>query len=120
MRDPTRGGLAAILNEVTGRINCGIEIDEETIPANTTVQAAAEMLGFDILNIANEVKVVIIVSEKKEDQCLDICRSCENGKDAALIGQVIKADEPLVELITKIKGRRIVQMPYGRELPRIC
>ncbi|MBN1787273.1 MAG: hydrogenase expression/formation protein HypE [Sedimentisphaerales bacterium] len=120
MRDPTRGGLAATLNEITGQANCGIEIDEETIPANTTVRAAAEMLGFDILNIANEGKVVIIVSEKKADDCLKICQSCKNGKDAALIGQVIKSDEPLVELITKIKGRRIVQMPYGRELPRIC
>jgi hydrogenase expression/formation protein HypE len=120
MRDPTRGGLAATLNEIVSRINCGIEINEENIPVNTTVKAAADMLGFDVLDIANEGKVVIVVSQQKADKCLEICRSCKNGKDAALIGRVIKSDEPLVELNTAIRGRRIVQMPYGRELPRIC
>jgi hydrogenase expression/formation protein HypE len=120
MRDPTRGGLAATLNEIADQTDLGIEVQEDQIPVNPTTRAAADMLGFDILNIANEGKVVIIVSEKKADKCLEICRGCKNGKDAAIIGQVIKSDEPLVELITMIKGRRIVQMPYGRELPRIC
>ncbi|MDD5011931.1 MAG: hydrogenase expression/formation protein HypE [Phycisphaerae bacterium] len=120
MRDPTRGGLAATLNEITNQTGLGIEIQENQIPINPTTQAAADMLGFDILDIANEGKVVIIVSAKKADQCLEICKSCMNGKDAAVIGSVVKSDEPLVELVTAIKGRRIVQMPYGRELPRIC
>jgi hydrogenase expression/formation protein HypE len=84
------------------------------------VKAAADMLGFDILNIANEGKVVIVVSAKKAEKCLEICRSCKCGKEAAIIGEVVASDEPLVELETIIKGRRIVQMPYGRELPRIC
>jgi hydrogenase expression/formation protein HypE len=120
MRDPTRGGLAATLNEIAQQTGLGIEIQESQIPINPTTQAAADMLGFDILDIANEGKVVIIVSEQKADQCLEICKSCPGGKDAAIIGSVIKSDEPLVELITAIKGRRIVQMPYGRDLPRIC
>ncbi len=120
MRDPTRGGLAATLNEIAAQTDLGIEIQESQIPINPTTQAAADMLGFDILNIANEGKVVIIVSPQKADQCLEVCKSCPNGKDAAIIGQIVKSDEPLVELITAIKGRRIVQMPYGRELPRIC
>jgi hydrogenase expression/formation protein HypE len=120
MRDPTRGGLAATLNEIAGQTDLGIEIQENQILVNPTTQAAADMLGFDILNIANEGKVVIIVSAQKADKCLEICRGCKNGKDAAIIGQVVKSDEPLVELVTTIKGRRIVQMPYGRELPRIC
>ncbi|OHB50077.1 MAG: hydrogenase expression/formation protein HypE [Planctomycetes bacterium GWF2_41_51] len=120
MRDPTRGGLAATLNEIVRETSCGIEIDEHLIPVNPSTIAAAEMLGFDILEIANEGKVVVVVSSEKADRCLEICKRSKNGKDAAIIGQVIKTDEPFVELITKIKGRRIVQMPYGRELPRIC
>ena len=120
MRDPTRGGLAATLNEIVSQTDYGIDIYEENIPVNPTVRAAADMLGFDILNIANEGKVVIVVSEKNAEKCLEICKACKNGKDAAIIGRVVKSDEPLVELVTMIKGRRIVQMPYGRELPRIC
>jgi hydrogenase expression/formation protein HypE len=120
MRDPTRGGLAATLNEIVNQIELGIEIQESQIPVNPTVKAAADMLGFDILDIANEGKVVIVVSAQKAQKCLEICQSCEKGKDAAIIGHVVKDGEPLVELETKIKGRRIVQMPYGRELPRIC
>ena len=120
MRDPTRGGLAATLNEIVNQSNCGIEIHESSIPVNPTVKAAADMLGFDILNIANEGKVVIVVSAKKAEKCLEICRSCKGGKEAAIIGEVVASGEPMVELETIIKGRRIVQMPYGRELPRIC
>jgi hydrogenase expression/formation protein HypE len=120
MRDPTRGGIAATLNEITKQTSLGIEIDESLIPVHPSTLAAAEMLGFDILNIANEGKVVIVVAAEKADKCLDICKKCRNGKNAAIIGQVIKTDEPFVELITKIKSRRIVHMPYGRELPRIC
>ena len=120
MRDPTRGGIAATLNEIANQANCGIEIYEENIPVNPTVKAAAEMLGFDILNVANEGKAVIVISPQKVEKCLDICRSCKIGKEAAIIGQVVADGEPLVELVTTIKGRRIVQMPYGRELPRIC
>lgn len=120
MRDPTRGGLAATLNEIVRTTSCGIEIDENLIPVNPSTRAAADMLGFDILEIANEGKVVIVVSSEKADKCLEICKSSKNGSNAAIIGQVVKTEEPIVELITKIKGRRIVQMPYGRELPRIC
>jgi hydrogenase expression/formation protein HypE len=120
MRDPTRGGLAATLNEIVNQSNCGIEIHESSIPINPTVKAAADMLGFDILNIANEGKAVIVVSAEKAEKCLEICRSCKDGKKSAIIGEVVASDEPLVELETIIKGRRIVQMPYGRELPRIC
>jgi hydrogenase expression/formation protein HypE len=120
MRDPTRGGLAATLNEIVNQTNLSIEIEESQIPVHPTVRAAAEMLGFDILNIANEGKAVIVVSPQKAQKCLKICQSCEIGKEAAIIGQVIQSNEPLVEMVTTIKGRRIVQMPYGRELPRIC
>jgi hydrogenase expression/formation protein HypE len=120
MRDPTRGGLAAALNDIANQTNCGAEIYEEKIPVNPTVKAAAEMLGFDILNIANEGKIVAVVSARKAQGCLELCRSLEIGRDSAIIGTIVKSAEPLVELVTTVKGRRIVQRPYGRELPRIC
>jgi hydrogenase expression/formation protein HypE len=120
MRDPTRGGLAAALNDIAGQTSHGVEIYEEKIPVNPTVKAAAEMLGFDILNIANEGKIIAVVSARKAQSCLDLCRSLPIGGDAAIIGTIAKNAEPLVELITAVKGRRIVQTPYGRELPRIC
>ncbi|MFA6187045.1 MAG: hydrogenase expression/formation protein HypE [Phycisphaerae bacterium] len=120
MRDPTRGGLAATLNEIADKTDCSIEIYEEKIPVNLTVKAAAEMLGFDILEIANEGKFIAIVSADKAEQCIKLCQTSPIGKDAAIIGQIAEKDQPLVELITAIEGRRIVQMPYGRELPRIC
>ena len=121
MRDPTRGGLAATLNEISVASAMSIEICEADIPVNPSVQAAADMLGFDVLNIANEGKFVAIVSQKSADKCLEICRNHALGKKAKMIGEVTKIqDVPIVELVTKISGRRIVQMPYGRELPRIC
>ena len=121
MRDPTRGGLAATLNEVAVGTGLAIEIREADIPVNPTVRAAAEMLGFDVLTIANEGKLVAVVSPESAEPCLDICRSDPLGANASIIGAVAEAsDVPTVELITAIGGRRIVQMPYGRELPRIC
>ncbi|MHC4596958.1 MAG: hydrogenase expression/formation protein HypE [Planctomycetota bacterium] len=121
MRDPTRGGLAATLNEVSRGSGLSIEIREADIPVNLSVQAAADMLGFDVLTIANEGKFVAIVSPESADDCLNICKNHPLGKNASVIGEVVgTSDVPVVEMITKIGGKRIVQMPYGRELPRIC
>jgi hydrogenase expression/formation protein HypE len=121
MRDPTRGGLAATLNEICRGSGLSIEIREADIPTNPTVQAAADMLGFDVLTIANEGKFVAIVSADSANDCMNICRKHPLGKRASIIGEVVETrDVPVVELFTKIGGRRIVQMPYGRELPRIC
>jgi len=121
MRDPTRGGLAATLNEISRASGVSIEIREADIPVNPTVQAAADMLGFDVLTIANEGKFIAVVSPETADDCLNICREHPLGKKASIIGQIVKTrDVPTVELITKIGGKRVVQMPYGRQLPRIC
>ncbi|MBN2136554.1 MAG: hydrogenase expression/formation protein HypE [Sedimentisphaerales bacterium] len=121
MRDPTRGGLAATLNEIAGAGRVSIEINETEIPVNPTVQAAADILGFDVLEAANEGKFVAVVSPDRADECVSICRKHPLGADAAVIGEVVEMrDVPTVEMITKIGGRRIVQLPYGRELPRIC
>ena len=121
MRDPTRGGLAATLNEIANTSDCSVELCEADIPVNPTVQAAADMLGFDLLNVANEGKVVIVVDADAADDVLGICRGHPLGKRASIIGRIVESEDgPIVELITKIGGRRMVQMPYGRQLPRIC
>ena len=121
MRDPTRGGLAAALNDIARATGLSVEIDQARIPINPTVQAAADMLGFDVLNIANEGKFVAVVSPQDAENCLNICKKHPLGTNASIIGQVVETgDVPVVEMTTRIGGRRIVQMPYGRELPRIC
>lgn len=121
MRDPTRGGLAASLNEISRSTGLSIEILQTDIPVKPVVQAAADMLGFDVLNIANEGKFIAIVSPESVDDCLRICKNHPLGKQATVIGEVCQSrDVPLVEMKTQIGGKRIVQMPYGRELPRIC
>jgi len=121
MRDPTRGGLAATLNEIVKATGLSIEIRQADIPVAPAAQAAADMLGFDVLNIANEGKFVAIVSPESADKYLNVCKNHRLGKKAKIIGQVCQSrDLPTVEMLTKIGGRRIVQMPYGRELPRIC
>jgi hydrogenase expression/formation protein HypE len=122
MRDATRGGVAAVLNEIASGARHDIEIDEMQLPVSAAVQAAADMLGFDVLEIANEGKVVIVVSEASAGAVLEVCRSHELGRHAAVIGRVLEpaGREAIVEMATAIGGRRVVQMPYGRELPRIC
>jgi hydrogenase expression/formation protein HypE len=120
MRDPTRGGLAAVANEIVQQTHFPIELQESAIPFDRTVLAAAEMLGFDLLNIANEGKLVIIAAEDIAERLVELCRTHPLGRQAAVVGRVAAGVEPMVELITKVGGRRVVQMPYGRELPRIC
>jgi hydrogenase expression/formation protein HypE len=121
MRDPTRGGLAATLNEIARQTELSIRLNEADIPVNPTVQAAADALGLDVLNTANEGKFVAVVATDIADACINICRHHPLGKQAAIIGEVIETEDvPVVEMTTNIGGRRIVQMPYGRELPRIC
>ncbi len=121
MRDPTRGGLAATLNEISQSTGLNIEICQTDIPISPAVQAAADMLGFDLLNIANEGKVVIVAAQDNARNCLDICKKHPLAKDAAIIGKIAGSEDyPIVEMKTAIGGTRVVQMPYGRDLPRIC
>jgi hydrogenase expression/formation protein HypE len=120
MRDPTRGGLATALNDIANETGLSVTIDEASIPIDPSVQAAADVLGFDLLGVANEGKFITVVSLEDAAQCLKICKKHPLGEKAAIIGEVLEADEPIVEMKTKIGGTRIVQTPYGRELPRIC
>ncbi len=121
MRDPTRGGAAATLNEIAQSANVNVELKEADLPMDNTVRTAADMLGFDLLNIANEGKVLAVVQGSAAQAALDLWKRHPLGLRSSIIGHVSAAQEaPLVELVTKIGGRRIVQTPYGRELPRIC
>lgn len=124
MRDPTRGGLAATLADLAEGSAHDIEIDEASIPVNPTALGAAEILGLDLLTVANEGKLVAVVAAEASDQAVEVLRKYQVARQAARIGHITGPAEtgqpPLVEMITSIGGRRIVQMPYGEELPRIC
>lgn len=120
LRDPTRGGLACVLADLAEGTNLAIEVNESAIPVSAAVLHTAEMLGLDPLTVANEGKCVAVVSANAAQRVLAACRAHPLGLGAAIIGRAVKSSVPLVELITRIGGRRIVQRPYGEELPRIC
>lgn len=120
MRDLTRGGLATVLNELAGMIKSGIILDEASIPVDDPVKGLCEMLGFDPLYLANEGKVLIVVGAGEEKKVLEILRSDPLGKNSEIIGEIIKDKNELVILNTSVGGRRIVDMPTGDQLPRIC
>lgn len=120
MRDATRGGVAAVLADVSERTGFPVEIEESRLPLRTETVAAAEMLGFDLLTVANEGKAVFVVAAEDADACVALMRQHPHGRKAARIGTVCSGGPPLVELLTDTGGRRIVQRPYGEELPRIC
>ena len=119
MRDPTRCGLAGLLADLSEATDLSIEIDETAVPISATTRHAAELLGIDPLTVANEGKCVVVVPCDQAEDVLTACRAHPLGEHAAIIGQLTGAP-PLVELITRAGGRRIVQRPYGEELPRIC
>jgi hydrogenase expression/formation protein HypE len=120
MRDATRGGVAGVLADISQETRLGVEIHEEQIPVNPSVHAAAEMLGFDLLSVANEGKMLLVIPGDQSEKCLQVMRRHPHGKQAAIIGHTYDVDPPLVEMLTRTGGRRVVQRPYGEELPRIC
>ncbi|UCG70398.1 MAG: hydrogenase expression/formation protein HypE [Thermoplasmata archaeon] len=119
MKDPTRGGLANTLNEWSQKSKVNIEINEDDLPIKEPVLAACEMLGIEPLNIANEGKVVIGVVAEKADEVLDALKRTDEGGDAVIIGCVKKGDGTVI-LNTLVGGKRIVDMPIGDPVPRIC
>ncbi len=120
LRDPTRGGMSATLNEIINASNLGIVLDEVAIPIPDTVKAACSLLGFDPLYVANEGKVLVFVGENDVQKVLDTMRQFPEGKDAAIIGKVVSEHAGKVILETGIGTRRIIDMPSGEQLPRIC
>jgi hydrogenase expression/formation protein HypE len=120
LRDPTRGGLASALNEIAAQSGVAVFLEEGRIPVRDEVEAACEMLGFDPLKVANEGKLVAFVPEEFVETVLEAMRRDPRGKDACRIGSV-RVDPPgRVLMKTWIGGTRIVDMPSGELLPRIC
>ena len=120
LRDPTRGGLAAALNEIARASGVSIQIEERQIPLRPEVEAACEILGFDPLQIANEGKLVAILPEAASDAALAAMRADPLGRDARIIGSVAADPAGIVVMRTAIGGTRIVDVPSGELLPRIC
>ncbi|MFI5252595.1 MAG: hydrogenase expression/formation protein HypE [Bacteroidota bacterium] len=120
MRDPTRGGIASVMNEIAGQAGKGILLDENAIPVSEPVRGACEILGFDPLYIANEGKCVVFVEAKVADKVLATMQAHPLGKNAAIIGEVVSDHPGIVVLKTGIGSKRIVDMISGEQLPRIC
>jgi hydrogenase expression/formation protein HypE len=120
MRDPTRGGVSAILNEIAAEAGIGILIEEEKIPMSEEVKGACEILGFDPLYIANEGKLIAFVSTADAEAVLNEMKKHEYGKESAVIGRVIEQNPGKVLMRTKIGTTRIIDMLSGEQLPRIC
>ena len=120
LRDPTRGGLAATLNEIADQSSVGIRLHETTIPVRAEVRGACELLGLDPLNVANEGKLIAIVDAATADTLLAAMRQDPQACDAAIIGEVIDDPLHLVRMVTGIGGERVVDWLHGEQLPRIC
>jgi hydrogenase expression/formation protein HypE len=120
LRDPTRGGLAATLNEIARTAQVGIHLEENAIPIKPDVKAACELLGLDPLYVANEGKLVCFCEPGDADAVLAAMRAHPLGRDAALIGTATEDDAHLVEMETEIGGVRVVDWLAGEQLPRIC
>jgi hydrogenase expression/formation protein HypE len=120
LRDATRGGLAAVLNELALASQVGIQFDETSVPVRSDVFAACEMLGLDPLFIANEGKMVAIVAEQHAEAALAAMRRDAFGHEAVAIGRVVVDHPGMVVAKTSIGGTRVVDLPAGELLPRIC
>ncbi len=120
MRDPTRGGLSACCVEMAESSGITIELDEHSIPIRPQVAAACEMLGLDPLTVANEGKLIAFISERDAQKAIDLLQKIPSGEHTVIAGKVVKQREKSVYLRTRYGGERIIDMPYGEELPRIC
>lgn len=120
MRDPTRGGVAATLNELAEASELGVRLKEASLPIRPEVNGACELLGLDPLNVANEGKLIAICGAEHADDLLAAFRSHPLGKDAAIIGEMAEDPHHFVQMITALGGSRIVDWLSGEQLPRIC
>ncbi len=120
LRDPTRGGIAATLNEIASGASVEIAVDENSIPVDDDVRSASEILGIDPLLAANEGKVVAVVKKGTSAKALDLMAACRLSSNAKAIGRVISTSASRVIINTKIGGSRILSEPSGELLPRIC
>ena len=120
MRDPTRGGVGTVLNELARDSGYGMVIWENRVPVHEVVQGACEILGLDPLYVANEGKFLAVVAPEKVDAALAALRKVEGGEDATIIGEVREEPARMVLMHTQFGGTRMVDMLVGDPLPRIC
>jgi hydrogenase expression/formation protein HypE len=120
LRDPTRGGLGTVCNELARATNMAVVLDEARLPVAPAVGAACDLLGLDPLYVANEGKLVAVVAPDEADAALAALRAHPAGAGAAAIGEIRADPEGIVVLLTTFGGTRIVDMLVGDPLPRIC
>ena len=120
LRDPTRGGVTSALTEIAQTAQVGMLLDEARIPISEEVKGACEILGLDPLYVANEGKLIAIVSSSDADRVLAAMKSDSLGKEAAIIGEVTDDNHGFVLMKTRVGGTRVVDMLSGEQLPRIC
>ncbi|MFJ3582038.1 hydrogenase expression/formation protein HypE [Streptomyces sp. NPDC090127] len=120
LRDPTRGGLAASLNEIATASGTGVVLQERAVPVPAPVASACAMLGLDPMYVANEGKLVAFVPREHADAVLAAMRAHPLGAGATIIGETVEAHPGMVVARTGLGGTRVVDMPLGEQLPRIC
>ena len=120
LRDPTRGGLSATLNEIAERSGVGIELREDAVPVRAEVAAACELLGVDPYHLANEGKLVAICAHRDAERLLAAMRGDPHGEEARLVGRVVEDPHHFVQIETTFGGRRVLDWLVGEALPRIC
>ncbi len=120
LHDPTRGGVATVLNELARDVRLGIDLQERAIPVLEEVAGACELLGLDPLYVANEGIFIAVVAAEAADSVLEYLQLAPQGSAAAIIGSVTDEHPRQVLLHSKIGGKRVVNMPVGEQLPRIC
>lgn len=120
LRDPTRGGLASSLNEIARSSSCGIVIDEAELPVRPAVRAACDLLGLDPLQVANEGKLVCVAPSESLGELLQVMRADPCGRETTVIGRIVAEHPGRVVAKTAIGASRVVPLPVGEQLPRIC
>jgi hydrogenase expression/formation protein HypE len=120
MRDPTRGGVATVLNELANDAGLGVVVDEGRLPISPAVNGACEILGIDPMYVANEGKLIAVVAEDAVDDALSALVGVDGGEQAAVVGRVAAEPAGMVLVNTTFGGTRIMDMLIGDPLPRIC
>jgi hydrogenase expression/formation protein HypE len=120
LRDPTRGGMSATLNEIARTAHVGVALDERLLPIPPEVRDACGLLGLDPLQVANEGKLVAFVAADEADRVLAAMRAHPLGARAAIIGRCVDEHPGMVVARTALGGTRVVDLPIGEQLPRIC
>jgi hydrogenase expression/formation protein HypE len=120
MRDPTRGGVGTVLNELARDSGYGVALWEEKLPIRDVVHGACEILGIDPLYVANEGKLLAVVAPEQADAALEALLNTEGGEEASIIGEVREEPARMVVMHTQFGGTRMIDMLVGDPLPRIC